>query len=192
MDEPHAGKPARVVLTGGGKPYRYYIPTNVISITDGQIFLETSLFYKGIRPAINVGLSGASTARDSGLSSQWAGQRVRMCSWFGSPQRLANRSCVLTAGYHKPTGVCGGIGTTYTLNPATPLKSVSNGIARAHDRKVAPRPARTTPPSQKGGRVERARKGASHLTSRPTGSQAPKGGRQYNGWACLYNLYCRP
>jgi F-type H+-transporting ATPase subunit alpha len=34
-----------------------YIPTNVISITDGQIFLESELFYKGIRPAINVGLS---------------------------------------------------------------------------------------------------------------------------------------
>lgn len=34
-----------------------YIPTNVISITDGQIFLETNLFYRGIRPAINVGLS---------------------------------------------------------------------------------------------------------------------------------------
>ena len=34
-----------------------YIPTNVISITDGQIFLETELFYKGIKPAINVGLS---------------------------------------------------------------------------------------------------------------------------------------
>ena len=34
-----------------------YIPTNVISITDGQIFLESSLFYSGIRPAINVGIS---------------------------------------------------------------------------------------------------------------------------------------
>ncbi len=34
-----------------------YIPTNVISITDGQIFLETDLFYQGIRPAISVGLS---------------------------------------------------------------------------------------------------------------------------------------
>merc|ERR1712028_48096 len=34
-----------------------YIPTNVISITDGQIFLETELFFKGIRPAVNVGLS---------------------------------------------------------------------------------------------------------------------------------------
>src|SRR3989344_4806750 len=37
-----------------------YIPTNVISITDGQIFLETSLFYKGIRPALNIGLSVSS------------------------------------------------------------------------------------------------------------------------------------
>jgi F-type H+-transporting ATPase subunit alpha len=34
-----------------------YIPTNVISITDGQLFLETELFYKGIRPAMNVGIS---------------------------------------------------------------------------------------------------------------------------------------
>jgi F-type H+-transporting ATPase subunit alpha len=34
-----------------------YIPTNVISITDGQIFLETTLFYKGVRPSVNVGLS---------------------------------------------------------------------------------------------------------------------------------------
>jgi F-type H+-transporting ATPase subunit alpha len=34
-----------------------YIPSNVISITDGQIFLETDLFYQGIRPAVNVGLS---------------------------------------------------------------------------------------------------------------------------------------
>src|SRR6202044_2866786 len=34
-----------------------YIPTNVISITDGQVFLETNLFYSGVRPAINVGNS---------------------------------------------------------------------------------------------------------------------------------------
>ncbi|MZE47572.1 F0F1 ATP synthase subunit alpha, partial [Streptomyces sp. SID5477] len=34
-----------------------YIPTNVISITDGQIFLESDLFYQGIRPAVNVGIS---------------------------------------------------------------------------------------------------------------------------------------
>src|SRR5207248_11032258 len=34
-----------------------YIPTNVISITDGQIFLESDLFYSGVRPAVNVGIS---------------------------------------------------------------------------------------------------------------------------------------
>ncbi len=45
-----------------------YIPTNVISITDGQIFLETELFYRGIRPAINVGLS---VSRVSGVRSTW-------------------------------------------------------------------------------------------------------------------------
>ncbi len=47
-----------------------YIPTNVISITDGQIFLEADLFYKGIKPAINVGLSVSrvgSNAQDKGM-----------------------------------------------------------------------------------------------------------------------------
>jgi len=42
-----------------------YIPTNVISITDGQIFLETSLFYQGVRPAISVGLSVSRVGGDA-------------------------------------------------------------------------------------------------------------------------------
>jgi len=46
-----------------------YIPTNVISITDGQIFLETSLFNKGIRPAINVGLSVSRVGGDAQIKS---------------------------------------------------------------------------------------------------------------------------
>ena len=45
------------VIETQGNDVSAYIPTNVISITDGQIFLETDLFYKGIRPAVNVGLS---------------------------------------------------------------------------------------------------------------------------------------
>jgi F-type H+-transporting ATPase subunit alpha len=45
-----------IIETQGGD-VSAYIPTNVISITDGQIYLETSLFYSGVRPAINVGLS---------------------------------------------------------------------------------------------------------------------------------------
>ncbi|MFA5771029.1 MAG: F0F1 ATP synthase subunit alpha, partial [Patescibacteria group bacterium] len=46
-----------------------YIPTNVISITDGQIFLETNLFNKGIRPAINVGLSVSRVGGDAQIKS---------------------------------------------------------------------------------------------------------------------------
>lgn len=52
-----------------------YIATNVISITDGQIFLETELFYKGIRPALNVGLSVSRV----GSAAQFPGMKqVRM------------------------------------------------------------------------------------------------------------------
>ena len=51
-----------------------YIPTNVISITDGQIFLETNLFYNGIRPAVNVGLSVSrvgSAAQTLAVKTSW-------------------------------------------------------------------------------------------------------------------------
>jgi len=53
-----------------------YIPTNVISITDGQIYLETDLFYQGVRPAISVGLSVSRVGSAAQLKSmkQVAGQ----------------------------------------------------------------------------------------------------------------------
>jgi len=59
MNEHHGGGSltALPVIETQAGDVSAYIPTNVISITDGQIFLETELFYKGIRPAINVGLS---------------------------------------------------------------------------------------------------------------------------------------
>ena len=59
MNETHGGGSltALPVIETQAGDVSAYIPTNVISITDGQIFLETELFYKGIRPAINVGLS---------------------------------------------------------------------------------------------------------------------------------------
>ena len=59
MNDQHGGGSltALPVIETQGGDVSAYIPTNVISITDGQIFLEAELFYKGIRPAINVGLS---------------------------------------------------------------------------------------------------------------------------------------
>ena len=45
------------IIETKGNDVSAYIPTNVISITDGQIFLETDLFHSGVRPAINVGIS---------------------------------------------------------------------------------------------------------------------------------------
>ncbi|MGA9412663.1 MAG: F0F1 ATP synthase subunit alpha, partial [Roseobacter sp.] len=60
-----------IIETQGGD-VSAFIPTNVISITDGQIFLETELFYQGIRPAVNTGLSVSrvgSSAQTSAMSS---------------------------------------------------------------------------------------------------------------------------
>ena len=57
-----------IIETQGGD-VSAYIPTNVISITDGQIFLETNLFYKGVRPAVNVGLSVSRVGGSAQISS---------------------------------------------------------------------------------------------------------------------------
>jgi F-type H+-transporting ATPase subunit alpha len=89
-----------------------YIPTNVISITDGQIFLETDLFFQGIRPAVNVGLSvsrvGSSaqtkaTKKVAGKIKGELAQYREMAAFaqFGSDldaatQRLLNRGARLT------------------------------------------------------------------------------------------------
>lgn len=89
-----------------------YIPTNVISITDGQIFLETELFYKGIRPAINVGLSVSRVGSAAQIKAmkQVAGKmklelaqyrEMAAFSQFGSDldaatQQLLNRGAQLT------------------------------------------------------------------------------------------------
>merc|ERR1712002_1242774 len=89
-----------------------YIPTNVISITDGQIFLETELFFKGIRPAINVGLSVSrvGSAAQTKAMKQVAGsmklelaqyREVAAFAQFGSDldaatQSLLNRGVRLT------------------------------------------------------------------------------------------------
>merc|ERR1712218_498334 len=86
-----------------------YIPTNVISITDGQIFLETELFYKGIRPAVNVGLSvsrGGSAAQIKAMK-QVAGtlklelaqyREVAAFAQFGSDLDAATQHQLLRGG----------------------------------------------------------------------------------------------
>ncbi|MDQ4060068.1 MAG: F0F1 ATP synthase subunit alpha, partial [Pseudomonadota bacterium] len=89
-----------------------YIPTNVISITDGQIFLETNLFYQGVRPAVNVGLSVSRVGSAAQIKAmkQVAGaikgelaqyREMAAFAQFGSDldattQRLLNRGSRLT------------------------------------------------------------------------------------------------
>jgi F-type H+-transporting ATPase subunit alpha len=89
-----------------------YIPTNVISITDGQIFLETELFYQGIRPAVNTGLSVSrvgSSAQTSAMKSVAGKVKLELAQYremaafaqFGSDldaatQQLLNRGSRLT------------------------------------------------------------------------------------------------
>ncbi|GJD61047.1 F0F1 ATP synthase subunit alpha [Methylobacterium frigidaeris] len=89
-----------------------YIPTNVISITDGQIFLETDLFYQGVRPAVNVGLSvsrvgsAAQTKAMKSVAGKIKGElaqyrEMAAFAQFGSDldastQKLLNRGARLT------------------------------------------------------------------------------------------------
>ena len=89
-----------------------YIPTNVISITDGQIFLETELFYQGVRPAINVGLSVSrvgSAAQTKAMKKVAGSIKLELAQYremaafaqFGSDldastQKLLNRGARLT------------------------------------------------------------------------------------------------
>jgi F-type H+-transporting ATPase subunit alpha len=100
-----------VIETQGGD-VSAYIPTNVISITDGQIFLESALFYQGIRPAINVGLSVSrvgSAAQTKAMKKVAGSIKLELAQYremaafaqFGSDldastQRLLNRGARLT------------------------------------------------------------------------------------------------
>ncbi|MDE3238414.1 MAG: F0F1 ATP synthase subunit alpha [Paracoccaceae bacterium] len=100
-----------IIETQGGD-VSAFIPTNVISITDGQIFLETELFYQGIRPAVNTGLSVSrvgSSAQTSAMKSVAGPVKLELAQYremaafaqFGSDldaatQRLLNRGARLT------------------------------------------------------------------------------------------------
>ena len=74
-----------------------YIPTNVISITDGQIFLETDLFYKGIRPAVNVGLSVSRVGSSAQIKAMKKVAGTLNLTWrnFVNLKRLLNSVLIL-------------------------------------------------------------------------------------------------
>jgi F-type H+-transporting ATPase subunit alpha len=112
-DEMGAGSlTALPVIETQGNDVSAFIPTNVISITDGQIFLETDLFYQGIRPAVNVGLSVSRVGSAAQIKAmkQVAGsikgelaqyREMAAFAQFGSDldastQRLLNRGARLT------------------------------------------------------------------------------------------------
>ncbi len=112
-DEKGAGSlTALPVIETQGNDVSAFIPTNVISITDGQIFLETDLFYQGIRPAVNVGLSVSRVGSAAQIKAmkQVAGsikgelaqyREMAAFAQFGSDldastQRLLNRGARLT------------------------------------------------------------------------------------------------
>ena len=100
-----------IIETQGGD-VSAFIPTNVISITDGQIFLETELFNQGIRPAINVGLSVSrvgSSAQTKAMKKVSGSMKLELAQYremaafaqFGSDldastQKLLNRGSKLT------------------------------------------------------------------------------------------------
>ncbi|KAL3102130.1 hypothetical protein niasHS_003539 [Heterodera schachtii] len=114
MNETHGGgsMTALPIIETQAGDVSAYIPTNVISITDGQIFLETELFYKGVRPAINVGLSVSrvgSAAQTKSMKQVAGSMKLELAQYrevaafaqFGSDldastQQLLNRGVRLT------------------------------------------------------------------------------------------------
>ncbi len=134
-----------------------YIPTNVISITDGQIFLETDLFYQGIRPAVNVGLSVSrvGSAAQTKAMKQVAGKikgelaqyrEMAAFAQFGSDldastQKLLNRGSRLTEllkqGQFSPlkmeeqvVSIYSGVNGYLDTLPLNKVKSFEDGLLR--------------------------------------------------------------
>ncbi len=141
-----------------------YIPTNVISITDGQIFLETDLFYQGIRPAVNVGLSVSrvGSAAQTKAMKQVAGKikgelaqyrEMAAFAQFGSDldaatQKLLNRGARLTEllkqGQFSPlkmeeqvVSIYAGVNGYLDALPVAKIKSFEEGLLRTMKEKHA-------------------------------------------------------
>jgi F-type H+-transporting ATPase subunit alpha len=141
-----------------------YIPTNVISITDGQIFLETDLFYQGIRPAVNVGLSvsrvgsSAQTKAMKQVAGKIKGElaqyrEMAAFAQFGSDldaatQKLLNRGARLTEllkqGQFSPlkmeeqvVSIYSGVNGYLDALPVAKIKSFEEGLLRTMREKHA-------------------------------------------------------
>jgi F-type H+-transporting ATPase subunit alpha len=134
-----------------------YIPTNVISITDGQIFLETDLFYQGIRPAVNVGLSVSrvGSAAQTKAMKQVAGKikgelaqyrEMAAFAQFGSDldaatQKMLNRGARLTELLKQPqfsplkmeeqvVSIYAGVNGYLDPLPVTKVRDFEDGLLR--------------------------------------------------------------
>jgi F-type H+/Na+-transporting ATPase subunit alpha len=134
-----------------------YIPTNVISITDGQIFLETDLFYQGIRPAVNVGLSVSRVGSSAQIKAmkQVAGKikgelaqyrEMAAFAQFGSDldastQKLLNRGARLTELLKQPqfsplkteeqvVSIYAGVNGYLDGLPVTKVRAFEDGLLR--------------------------------------------------------------
>ncbi len=152
------------VIETQGNDVSAFIPTNVISITDGQIFLETDLFYQGIRPAVNVGLSVSrvGSAAQTKAMKQVAGKikgelaqyrEMAAFAQFGSDldastQKLLNRGARLTEllkqGQFSPlkmeeqvVSIYSGVNGYLDGIPVAKIKSFEEGLLRTMREKHA-------------------------------------------------------
>src|SRR6266581_3312402 len=123
-----------------------YIPTNVISITDGQIFLESDLFHQGVRPAINVGNSisrgTASSLPSPSSAAIWTSRRRRSSiaapgSWKFSSSRSTSR-WLWSARLRSSTPARTGIWTTFRCRQSTTSRSTSTSSSKRVHRRCSP------------------------------------------------------
>jgi len=145
------------VIETQGNDVSAFIPTNVISITDGQIFLETDLFYQGIRPAVNVGLSvsrvgsSAQTKAMKQVAGKIKGElaqyrEMAAFAQFGSDldaatQKLLNRGARLTELLKQPqfsplkmeeqvVSIYAGVNGYLDTLPVNKVRSFEDGLLR--------------------------------------------------------------
>ena len=109
-----------------------YIPTNVISITDGQIFLETDLFYQGIRPAVNVGLSVSRVGSCGADQGDEEGRRPHQGRTGAVPRNGGVRAVRLRPRRHHPAPAQPRRAADRAAQAAAVLAAEDGGAGRRH------------------------------------------------------------